>query len=116
MFTFSFGVVTLLSSSSSLSCELFVLVQYAMISLWTVESRIRGWVCLIKLVFGATQTELDCWLSVQQPLKSIGKGSQGLRDCETEKGLIPSVGCVDVLEVKVSSSLGIIISLLRPPS
>ena len=50
-------------------------------------------------MFGATQTELDCWLSSPQPLKSIGKGSQGLRDCEVEKGLIPIDGFVDVLEV-----------------
>ena len=69
-----------------------------MVGLQTVESRIRGWVCLRKLVFGATQTELDCWLSSPQPLKSIGKGSQGLRDCEAEKGLIPIDGCVDVFE------------------
>ena len=55
---------------------------------------------LDKLVFGATQTELDCWLSSPQPLKSIGKGSQGLRDCEAEKGLIPVHGCVDVLDVE----------------
>ena len=64
-----------------------------MVGLWTIESRIRGWVCLRKLVFGATQTELDCWLSSSQPLKSIGKGIQGLRDCEAEKGLIFGVRC-----------------------
>ena len=73
-----------------------------MVGLRTVESRIRGWVCLRKLVFGATQIELDCWLSSPQPLKSIGKGSQGLRDCEAEKALIPGVGCVDVLEVRLT--------------
>ena len=55
-----------------------------------------------KLVVGATQIELDCWLSSPQLLKSIGKGSQGLRDCETEKGLIPIDGCVDVLEVRLN--------------
>ena len=55
-----------------------------------------------KLVFGATQTELDYWISSPQPLKSIGKGSQGPRDCEAVKGLIPGVGCVDVLEVKLA--------------
>ena len=54
------------------------------------------------LVFGATQTELDCWLSSPQPLKSIGNGSQGLRDYEAEKGLIPGIGCVDVLEVRLA--------------
>ena len=70
-----------------------------MIGVWTIEIRIRGWVFLRKLVFGATQIELNCWLSSPQPLKSIGKGSQFLRDCEVEKGLIPSVECVDVLEV-----------------
>ena len=64
-------------------------------------------------MFGATQIELDCWLSAPQPLKSIGKGSQGLRDCEAEKGLIPSVGCVDTLEVRVSSSVRILSSPLR---
>ena len=57
---------------------------------------------LEKLVFGATQAELDYWLSSPQPLKSIGKGSQGLRDCEAEKGLIPGVGCVDVLELRLN--------------
>ena len=55
-----------------------------------------------KLVFGATQIELDFWISSPKPLKSIGKGSQGLRDCEVEKGLIPSVRCVDVLEVRLT--------------
>ena len=73
-----------------------------MVGIWTVESRIRGWVCLVKLVFGATQPELDYWISSPQPLKSIGKGSQGLRDCEAEKGLIPSVGCVDVFKVRLT--------------
>ena len=67
-----------------------------MVGLRTVENRIRGWVCLRKLVFGATQIELNCWLSSPQPLKSIGKGSQGLRVCEAEKGMIPVDGCVDV--------------------
>ena len=57
---------------------------------------------LEKLVFGATQIELDCWLYSPQPLKSIGKGSQGLRDCEAEKGLIPGVECVDILEVRLN--------------
>ena len=37
-----------------------------------------------------------------QPLKSIGKGSQGLRDCESERGLILVDGCVDVLEVRLT--------------
>ena len=73
-----------------------------MVGLWTIESSIRGWVCLRKLVFGSTQTELDCWPSSPQPLKSIGKGSQGLRDCEAEKGLIPGVGCVGVLEFRLT--------------
>ena len=50
-FTLWFGVVTLLTSSSSQSRELFVLLQYAVVGLWTVESRMRGWVCLRKLVF-----------------------------------------------------------------
>ena len=43
---------------------------------------------------GATQTKLDGWLSSPQPLKSTRKESQGLRDCEAEKGLIPGVRCV----------------------
>ena len=87
---------------SSQSYELFVLLRYAVVGLRTVESRIRGWVCWRKLVFGATQTELDCWIYSPQPLKSIGKGSKGLRDCEAEKGLIPGVGRVDVLEVRLT--------------
>ena len=53
-------------------------------------------------MFGATQTELDCWISSPQPLKSIGKGSQGMRDCEVEKGLILGVGHVDVLEFRLT--------------
>ena len=73
-----------------------------MVGLQTFESRIRGWVCLRKLVFGATQTELDCWLSYPQPLKSIGKGIQGLRVYEAKKGLIPVDGRVDVLEVRLT--------------
>ena len=81
---------------------MFVLLRHAVVGIWTVESRIRGWVCLRKLVFGATQIELDCWLSSPQPLKSIGKGIQGLRDCATKKGLIPSVGCVDALEFRLT--------------
>ena len=76
--------------------------MYAVVGLWTVESRIRGWVCLRKLVFGATQIELDCWLSSPQPLKSIGKGTQGLRDSEAKKGLILGIECVDVLEFKLT--------------
>ena len=102
VFTFLFGFVTLLSSYSSQSCELFVLLRHAVVVLWNVESMIRGWVCLRKLVFGATRTELDCSLSSPQPLKSIGRGSQGLRDCEAEKGLILGVGCVDVLKVRLN--------------
>ena len=35
-------------------------------------------------------------------LKSMGKGSQGLRDCEAKKGLILGVGCVDVLKVRLT--------------
>ena len=71
---------------------------------------------LEKLVFGATQTERDCWPSSPPPLKSIGKGSQVLRDYEAEKGLILCVGCVDVLEVRVSFGMGILNSPLRPPA
>ena len=53
-------------------------------------------------MFGATQIELDCWLSAPQPLKSIRKGNQDLRDYEAEKGLIPGVVHVDVLEVRIT--------------
>ena len=73
-----------------------------MVGIPTIEIWIRGWVCLRKMVFGATQKELDDWISSPQPLKIIGKGSQGLVDCEVEKGLIPSVGCVDVLKVRLT--------------
>ena len=95
---------------------MFVLLWYVVVGLRTIESRIRGWVCLRKLVFGATQTKLYYWISSPQPLKSIEKGIQGLRDCETRKGLIPSVGCVDFLEVRVSSGVGVLSSPLRPPA
>ena len=53
-------------------------------------------------MFGATQIDLDCWLSSPQPLKSIEKGCKGLRNCEAEKGLIPGVGCVGVIEVRLT--------------
>ena len=53
-------------------------------------------------MLGATQIEEGYWLSSPQPLKSIGKGSHSVRDCEAEKGLIPVVGCVDVLEVRLA--------------
>ena len=102
VFTFSFGVVTLLSSPSSQSCELFVLLRYAVVGIQNVESRIRGWACLRKLVFGATQRDLYYCISSPQPLKSIGKGSQCLRDCEAKKGMISIDGCVDVLEVRLN--------------
>ena len=67
---------------------------YAVVGLRTVWSGIEGWVCLRNLVLRATQIELDGWLSSPQPLDSAGKGSQGLRDCVAEKGLILGVGCV----------------------
>ena len=54
MFTLLFGVVTLWSSFSSQRCELFVLLRDVVVGLWTVKSRIRGWVCLRKMVFEAT--------------------------------------------------------------
>ena len=44
--------------------------------------------------FGS-HTERVRWLdSSPQPQKITGKGSQGLRDYEADKGLIPGVGCV----------------------
>ena len=67
-------------------------------------------------MFGSTQIELNCWIYSPQPLKSIGKGSQDLRDCEAEKGLIPGVGCVDALKVRVNLGVGILSSPLRPPA
>ena len=67
---------------------------YAVVGLRTMWSEIEGWVCLRNLGLGATQRELDGWLSSPQPQKSTSKGSQGLRDCEAEKGLIPGVGFV----------------------
>ena len=48
--------------------------------------------------------------------KEYWKGSQGLRDCEAEKGLIPGVGCVYVLEIRISSGVGIFSSPLIPPA
>ena len=35
-------------------------------------------------------------------LEEYGKGKSGPRDCEGERGLIPSVGCVEVLEVSLT--------------
>ena len=75
----------------------------AVVCLQTVWSGIEGWVCLINLGFGATQIELDGWLSSPQPQKSTSKGSQGLRDCEVEKGLNSWCRvCVGVLEVRLA--------------
>ena len=65
-----------------------------MVGLQTMWSGIEGWVCLKKLGLGATQRELYGCISSPQPQKSTGKGSQGLRDCEAEKGPIPGVECV----------------------
>ena len=90
--------------------------MHVVVGLWNVESKIRGWVCLRKLVFGATQTELDCWLSSPQPLKSIEKGCQGLREYEAEKGLILGVGCVDVLEVSLALVWASLALHLKPPA
>ena len=45
---------------------------------------------------------VELMASSPQPLKSIGKGSQGLRDYEAEKGLILVDGCVDFLEVRLT--------------
>ena len=67
--------------------------MHAVVGLRTVWSGIEGWVCLRNLGLGATQTELDGWLSSPQPWNSIGKGIQGLSDCVVEKRLIPDVGC-----------------------
>ena len=42
-----------------------------------------------------SHTERVRWLAFfSTTQKSTSKGSQGLRDYEAEKGLIPSVGCV----------------------
>ena len=49
-----FGVVTLLSSSSSQSREWVVLLQCVVVGLQTIESGIRGWVCLRKSMLEAT--------------------------------------------------------------
>ena len=73
-----------------------------MVVLQTVRVVLEVGYALETWCLGATQTKLDCWLSSQQPLKSIGKGSEGLRDSEAEKGHISSVGCVDVLEVRLA--------------
>ena len=67
-------------------------------------------------MFGSHSDRFRLLAFFSTTLKSIGKGSQGLRECEVEKGLIPGVGCVDVLEVKVNSGEGILSSPLRPPS
>ena len=72
----------------------FVCCMHVVVGLRTVWSGIEGWVCLRNLGLGATQIELDGWIYSSQPRKSTSKGSQGLRDCEVEKGLIPGVGCV----------------------
>ena len=49
-----FGFVILWSSSSFQSGNLFVFLRHVVVGIWTVESRIRGWVCLRKMVFEAT--------------------------------------------------------------
>ena len=54
VFHLLFGVVTLLSLPSSQRCELFVLLRYVVVGIWSIESRIKGSVCLRKLVFEVT--------------------------------------------------------------
>ena len=75
-----------------------VIVGFAACMQWLVFGLcgvgMEGWVCLRNLGLGATQTELYGWISSPQPRKNTGKGSQGLRDCEAEKRLIPGVWCV----------------------
>ena len=75
-----------------------VLLQYAVVGLQMDRVGLEARYAWETSCLGATQIELDYWISSPQPLKSIGKGSQGLRDCEVEKGMIPGVGFMDVLE------------------
>ena len=76
---------------------------YVVVGLRTVLEWDEGLVCLINLgCLGATQTELEGWLSSPQPQSSTGKGGQGLRDCVAETGLISWCWvCVGVLEVRL---------------
>ena len=79
---------------SSQSCELIIYCGYAVVGLWTVWSGIEGWVCLRNLVFGI-HTDRFIWLAFFSTTPEENwKGSQGLRDFEVEKGLIPGVRCV----------------------
>ena len=68
---------------------------YAVVGLRTVLERDEGLVCLINLGVFWSHTDgargLDFFSTTP---KEHWKGSQGLRDCEAEKGLIPSVGWV----------------------
>ena len=89
-------------------------MQWLVFELW---SGIEGWVCLRNLGLGATHTELDGWISSPQPRKSTGKGSQGLRDYEAEKGLIPGVRCVcGCLRGQASFGVGVLSSSMSSPS
>ena len=78
--------------------------MYVVVGLRTMLEWDEGLVFLINMgCLGATQTELEGWLSFPQPQSSTGKGGQGLRDCVAEKGLISWCWvCVDVLEVRLA--------------
>ena len=56
---------------------------------------------MTNLVFGSHSDRIRLLAFFPTTLEEYWKGNQGLRDCEAEKGLIPGVGCVDVLEVRL---------------
>ena len=92
MFHLLFGVVTLLSSPYSQSCELFVLIRYVVVGLRIVESGIRGWVCLRKLVFEATSLAfILSWLldDLVKPYNVCLADWQTLAMCKPTLTLIP---------------------------
>ena len=67
---------------------------YAVVGIRDVWSGIEGWVCLKNLVFGSHTDRVRSLAFFSTTPEEHWKGSQGLRDYEAEKGLIPGVGWV----------------------
>ena len=69
--------------------------MYAVVGLWTVLEWDEGLVCLINLGVFWSHTDRARGLAFFSTTPEYHwKGSQGLRECVAEKGLIPYVGCV----------------------
>ena len=50
---------------------------------------------------GTSQTDLEGWFSFWHTLNRTRKGRNSQRDCVAEKGMLPGVGYIDVLEARI---------------